>query len=141
MRSSRTLALALISSTHVSLCAGSMLSVLLALLAHTANPALTLTPMTPAIGGSVCLLQTPFDGVQPKTEESACDSGEQCFEHVAFGVHNSDLLVFPTPSIASVMIPSRLESDARTLEQFHISLPVRPPGHSRLFALSAVQRE
>lgn len=117
-----------------------MLSVLLALLAHTADPALTLTPMTPAVGGSVCLLKTPFDGVTPREEASACENGEQCFEHAAFAVHKSDAVPHRL-SFASLAghAPEHLAYGAfMDAEKFS---HVRPPGRSLLFSMSSVQRE
>lgn len=139
MRLSRSLAIALVGSTHVSLCTGSVLSVLLALLAHAAQGEIVQRPMTPALAGSVCLLETPSDRGEEEPE-SACGNGEHCFESVAFSVHKADLLLFPATVIAlprtGDMLVTRTETSL--LAFFRKS---RPPGHSRLFALSVVQRE
>lgn len=140
MPSPRALAIVLISSTHVSLCAGSLLSVLLALFAQVAQGDITITPMTPALGGSVCLLETPSDPAAKKETKNACGEGKQCFESVALSIHKGDVLVFPT---LAIRLPDVADAKAiwflRTFT--NISSPNRPPGRSRVFALSVAQRE
>lgn len=140
MRSTRTLALALICSSHVSLCTGSVLSIALVLLAHaSSDPVLSRTPMTPALGGSVCLLETPFDGVTPKAEESPCADGKQCFTSSTLAIHKNDLL--PTaPALELPLIASGIDF-ALPFKVSTVAAPHRPPGHTRLFAMSMVRRE
>ncbi|TSC57711.1 MAG: hypothetical protein Greene041662_893 [Candidatus Peregrinibacteria bacterium Greene0416_62] len=141
MFSSRTLAVALIGSTHASLCTGSIVSILFVFLAHVAQGEIAIKPMTPALGSaSVCLLQTPFEKEKDAMEESPCSNGKKCFESAAASLHKNDLLVLPGFTLA--IMEFRHPFFAQTLDTlaFYFSQNNRPPGH-RLLALSVVQRE
>jgi hypothetical protein len=128
-------------STHVSLCAGSIVSVLFALLANVAQGEIVAIPMTPALGGSICLLETPASMSREAQKKSPCHAGKRCMESVATSIHKADALIPQSTPLAHVA-----QSDIFTLQRASTKTPLafrwhRPPGRSRTLALSVVLRE
>ncbi len=134
----RVTVITLVLSSHLSMCAGSLFSVGMALASRIAVSEQGVM-MTPDIHRPLCALSTPHEERGNQATDSQCNGGKKCST-------TPSALSFVSPlndqhEIVSAPQTFASLSDQDDVNMYDMSIIVKPPGRQGLLIASVVRRE
>jgi hypothetical protein len=132
----RVIVIALVLSSHISLCAGSFLGSSMALLSQIGAPR-ALARMTPDVHSPLCMLQTPDNRTHAQAQRQGCGGGKKCIMSKA-AVPTGIVHAAPSSPVTGLNVALEpLFTPPHHALSFS-SPPLKPPGALRRSMIAAV---